>query len=730
MPNQKTRALIFLLYVIILFAANYVAFGTLLPSSGEAGLWFYTGFASILLGSLLVTPFFTKPVDAISYSALAIIVLLLLNSWKSWGLIDRLTFAGAFIYSFFVLFLAFLAIITKDSTIQNVKKISNTCKILSDIFGNQAAIFSVIIFFAVIVFHRSSPREVFIIVLTWAVIVVIKPENRISNLIEYLKKIWTTKVLSITIGEIAGFQSPGLVLVRQTDPKRIKFGTPLIFKDEHAPLKAGIALDYTGRDEGLLLRTIEFDVPAVVEDEFLKMIGIMSLNSVSKFNITEQNNQLLESVEMFKRINQFVGVVSHETSVDTLYFEVIQERNLEEGRLVEVSIRGKSVLYQVIDGMTKEEVVYKKNTFGYVRAKAKKIGLWSEDDKKFTPIKWLPKANTPVYLKVTDRFIPVKNAIGYFEGTNYTVSIKSIDDLVTHNTAILGILGIGKSMLAIELVERIICEGVKVICLDLTNQYAKELSNYHNQSEEEVSIKAIQDAGEKDQDKWAENPEEGGSLPNLTKAIIDDLNTFLKPDNQKMLKIYNPAKLFAKKQISDPRSYQSAGQWQRSASLWAVTPVEITKIVTESILEVCQNEMSDKARVCLVFEEAHSLIPEWGTAACDGDRSATNATARAILQGRKYGLGCLLVTQRTANVTKTVLNQCNTIFAMRTFDDTGKTFLSNYIGGEHADILPTLQERCAVVFGKASSCENPVLLRLNDRDKFIDVFRPKKEVDK
>lgn len=32
-------------------------------------------------------------------------------------------------------------------------------------------------------------------------------------------------------------------------------------------------------------------------------------------------------------------------------------------------------------------------------------------------------------------------------------------------------------------------------------------------------------------------------------------------------------------------------------------------------------------------------------------------------------------------------------------------------------------ERHAVVFGKASSCENPVLVRLNDRDDFLEVFR-------
>ena len=37
----------------------------------------------------------------------------------------------------------------------------------------------------------------------------------------------------------------------------------------------------------------------------------------------------------------------------------------------------------------------------------------------------------------------------------------------------------------------------------------------------------------------------------------------------------------------------------------------------------------------------------------------------------------------------------------------------------------TLSSRHAVIFGKASSCENPVLvdLLLNDREDFVDAFR-------
>ena len=67
----------------------------------------------------------------------------------------------------------------------------------------------------------------------------------------------------------------------------------------------------------------------------------------------------------------------------------------------------------------------------------------------------------------------------------------------------------------------------------------------------------------------------------------------------------------------------------------------------------------------------------------------------------------------------------NAIFAMRSFDETGKKFLADYLGQDYAEKLPLLRERLAVFFGKASSCENPVSIRLNDRDKFLAAFQEK-----
>jgi len=155
----------------------------------------------------------------------------------------------------------------------------------------------------------------------------------------------------------------------------------------------------------------------------------------------------------------------------------------------------------------------------------------------------------------------------------------------------------------------------------------------------------------------------------------------------------------------------------------SLTPTEITRIITESLLELLQDKMSDTARACIVFEEAHSLIPEWNAVASEGDKTATNGTAKAILQGRKYGLGCIVITQRTANVTKSILNQCNTVFALRVFDATGMEFLKNYIGEDYASVLSSLEDRHVVAFGRGSLCRSPVLLRLNDRDEFTEAFR-------
>ena len=744
--RQIPRVIILFCYIAILFIINWFAFDSW-PQFGDKGFWFYVSLLSLLIGNHLVTPYYNKPVDAIAYGVPAFIALLLINDWNAWTIMERFVFLAGIIFCLAIVIIAFTSILLKDSAVDYRKNTSEVCRFFSDYFGNPKVVYSVVLLLSLYIFHRTSSKELFLIGLAWALTVTLQPCETIYLFCKKVKEIFSTNIPSRIVGEIVAHQTPGIVLIRQKKQEHFPFATPLLINDPQSSVRVGMSLDHVGRDEGVLLRVIEIGDSIKLEGDCLKIPnlhenGVVKLRDTClnskklytdcevKQSLTFPNSECEKIQQILEKSKELVGIVAKDTSVERLYFEVVREGDIEEGRLVETAVGKDKVLYQIIDGLTKEEVVSQKNKFGYARAQAQKIGIWKETEKKFVHAKWIPQLNAPVYLKSEEDFVPQENVVGHFPKTNFTASIKNIHELVTHNTTILGILGVGKSMLGIELVERMITEGIKVICLDLTNQYTKELSSFLSSENEKESLEKIQAEGEKDKQSVSEDPERGGSLPNLKEAIRQDLNQFIKSD-QHYLKIYNPAAFLATKQDWAPSSVKTGpGQsdWERIAALWSVTPVEITRIISEMVLEIAQKHgMSEdgKAKFCLVYEEAHSLVPEWNSVASEGDKAATNGTARAILQGRKYGMGCLLITQRTANVTKTILNQCNTIFAMRSFDKTGKDFLSDYMGKEYAEKLSLLQERHAVFFGKASSCENPVMIRLNDRDKFLAAFREK-----
>lgn len=717
--NQKTRFVLLLFDLVILCIASWLAFGTVFPASDDKGFWFYTALLGLLLGSRLDTPFFAKPADVVLYAAPAAIALVLGNSWAQWSEGVRVAYSVAMGFCIFAGLLGVVAILTVDSKRLAWQRASNAARVLAETLGAPRTIYSVVVGFAVFAFHRSSPKEFGIIVAAWVLTGVLSPLEGSFRIGRRLQRIFKPNTIFNADGEVVAYQTPGLILVRQFGTGAVQTGDVVAVQDPLGKTRVALALDNVGRDEGVLLRTIEI-ADAEVSTELRSQLSALLPNAVVRVPVPDE---AVGQNLLVKTKGALVGLVAPDTSVERLFFEVVKEEGLEEGRLVEVQIGKRVVTYQLVNGLTKEEVVQHKNTHGFARAQAQKIGEWDALSKRFSFVKWLPAPNAPVFLKSTADFVASSNAVGHFPGTNYPVSIKSIDELVTHNTAILGILGVGKSMLAIELVERMMAAGIKVICLDLTNQYAQELAAYYDAAHEEACLAKIQEAGEKDREAWADNPEEGGSIPALREAFHADLVEFLADVNTRRLKIYNPSQVVGSKQLSEPKQFQTQGKWQRGAALWGVTPVEVTRMVSETALALLQDQMSSKARVCLVYEEAHSLIPEFSAVASPSDREASNGTARAILQGRKFGLGCLVVTQRTANVTKTILNQCNTVFAMRTFDETGKEFLANYIGKEYAASLSSISERHAVLFGKASSCENPILIRLNDREEFRQVFR-------
>ncbi|HLN98400.1 MAG TPA: DUF87 domain-containing protein [Pyrinomonadaceae bacterium] len=717
--GQKTRLIALFLYIGLLFCASKLALGSWLPPTTQKGLWFYSGLAALLLGNLIITPYYTKPADAISNAVASLVGLLAVNIWASPTRIsfDKFVWTITTTYVVIILATSILAIVLKDASRSFWQKASRSFFVLSNAIGSPRAVFSVVFLFALATFHRDRPREYLVIGLAWALTVALRPFEAAFILFHRMWQIWRRPKFATLIGSVVGHEAPGIVMIRERADSQVLFGDGLAVASDNGKCGLAVAMDRVGFAEGRWLRALHLSLPK-------DAIGILE-----KLNPTRISHEFLamqvdpsafgiqpDLAGVWSRRDDLVGFVAAETSLSRLVIEVVRtDFGLEEGRLLEVKIGSTPVLYQIINGLTREEILQQKNTRGFVKAEAKKIGSWSADLRRFETVKWVPQPNAPVFLVKPAAVEFTKEMIGHFPGTNYPVTIDP-DLLVTHNCAILGILGAGKSFLTLELVERIIGKGIKVICLDLTNQYAQELAPYYDRETEDAAAERLKTIGADGKNNVQRNVEEGGSIQQFAAALKEDLEAFLDPADDRRLKIYNPLAFEVWRQDSKP--------FQDRASMASLTPTEITRIIAETILEILQSQgMSDDAKCCLVFEEAHSLIPEWNAVASEGDKTATNGTAKAILQGRKYGLGCFVITQRTANVTKSILNQCNTVFALRVFDATGMEFLKNYIGEDYSAVLSTLEDRHAVVFGRASSCRNPVLIRLNDREDFLRIFR-------
>ena len=108
--------------------------------------------------------------------------------------------------------------------------------------------------------------------------------------------------------------------------------------------------------------------------------------------------------------------------------------------------------------------------------------------------------------------------------------------------------------------------------------------------------------------------------------------------------------------------------------------------------------------IALFCDEAHLYIPERQSSS-GGEAFAVEMFERIAKEGRKYGVGLVVISQRPSEVNRTVLSQCNNLVAMRLTngDDQAvvRRLLPDSLGG-FSDLLPVLDTGEALVIGDAS----------------------------
>lgn len=106
--------------------------------------------------------------------------------------------------------------------------------------------------------------------------------------------------------------------------------------------------------------------------------------------------------------------------------------------------------------------------------------------------------------------------------------------------------------------------------------------------------------------------------------------------------------------------------------------------------------------LALFCDEAHLYIPQVANSAATENAIAT--FERIAKEGRKYGIGLVVISQRPSEVSRTVVSQCSNLIAMRLTngDDQAvvRRLLPDSLGG-FGDLLPVLDTGEALVVGDA-----------------------------
>ncbi len=673
-------------FVVLLFLARYLN-GSFWPPFDLDGIWFYSAAASLLVGELVLEPYFTRPVDALA-SALAVLIVAATASW------DQSSAPSATVVGIrLILGLYAVVVIVTSATAMTLKDsagafggIARTAASFVGRFGRAQWLFGALLFASGYAAFSESSSKVAVLYIAWFIVAVFAPVE------------WA--ILLVTRRRVGTKPQTGYVESIQ-DPCTATVRFPLGSKPE-----LGERVEIPKADNAGTIVDVTALAPEPTARVALEKALPLALGSSVVLTAACDTSPI-------------VGNVAEGTALDSLVLETVPaaaQFGLEEGRLVEVQVGATPTLYQVVGGRVVRQVE-REMIRHRVLVDGRKLGSWNETKGQFDAVPWIANPGSPARLMASRPARGLRTeAVGVVPGTDYGIRIDP-HLAVTHNTAILGILGIGKTCPAWELMKRTLAAGVKVLVLDITGRYGPEFADILPSAAQEAAHVYVEQCIRDNVANDDVRSGQAGNFDDFRKAIGVVLDAFLADDAR--LLVLNPDRFNVTRMEGKP--------FNRKANLLAsVTMVETTRLIAEGLLTRLQGmpgeSDEDQARVCLVLEEAHSLVPEWNSAINDGDRQAVNGTARAILQGRKYGLGCLLITQRTANVTKTILNQCNTIFGMRVYDATGIEFLQNYLGTTYASLLASLRERQAIIFGKASSCNAPVVVNLNDAVEFNDAF--------
>jgi DNA helicase HerA-like ATPase len=146
----------------------------------------------------------------------------------------------------------------------------------------------------------------------------------------------------------------------------------------------------------------------------------------------------------------------------------------------------------------------------------------------------------------------------------------------------------------------------------------------------------------------------------------------------------------------------------------------ITAVASRMIFEALQRyrKLNDNALpTVLVMEEAHTFVRRYRDDVENQDAATVccQVFERIAREGRKFGLGLVLSSQRPSELSPTVLSQCNTFLLHRISNDRDQELVRRLVPDNLRGLLrelPSLPSQYAILLGWAS--ELPVMVKMED----------------
>lgn len=632
---------------------------------------------------LLLEHWFTKPTDAIAAAISAALVIApsrgLLANFGVWYYI----YAGFLALIIITASLSILLFQPNESMGNRRNWLSKNLKDFSSTFGSSKVVYGGL-FLLTTIFYVNSQETFFLASMLFAFLVILIKPSKLPSLLGRKEKRDDGE-----IGEVIGVQSKRTVLARLHNDRPAVRRFDVV---EFANLDGS-----NGHQKGLIIDNLVLDAQQWVKVLTGSYItDVIGRDQVSK-SLPRNRLVLIDAKEAENFLKRFVGMTSEKSSILELRFEAAGKIQIREGTLLQTEIEGKRVLYQVTDGMTAVKALEEKNEAGIVVGHAAQVGTWDEEELKFDRFGWVSEMSSPIVLADDINAVEPPDGemlLGHIPSTNYPVFMDKFEAINCH-TAVLGVTGTGKSVFSRNLIRTLSEDGMKVFCVDFTGEYrqrfAEDVARSLVGDKQAANLFRTVDALQAELAKF-ENDWNLQSIATWEQELTDGFRQVVK----EFLAGSENIAIFELPDVANSTSILSYTRW-------------FFKI----LFEMAKNGQIE-GQICVVLEEAHTVVPEWNFAGSEGkgSQSLLNQIGQIALQGRKYGVGFLVIAQRTASVSKTVLTQCNTIIAFQQFDKTSGEFLANYMGAPMVRALQNLPARHAIAVGKAFRSTLPTIFEV------------------